>query len=159
MKGVIFLGGAICPHLKGYYSFLIARTTSRANPKSSVKFRDNLSWTVFAGCCPPCWKQDHPDVISADLLCVSGPLLRYPQRSFYPFLPPGHWPSPFHERIGGTLYHNNYFNLAVLSKLPLFANVQTRRLTRHPNSSYPHIFPCQATVPFYIPAYLSLLPP
>ena len=135
--------------LEGRYPFVFARTGSCARP---VALPPAVAWPRTAGLCSllpaAAGHRPFPTLSLPILPCVSGPLLRRLPGCAYPFLPPGHWPSPSLERVGVSRRPGSDFCRGSFSKLQSFANVQTRRFARHSGRS--HLTPCGARQPWLL---------
>jgi hypothetical protein len=70
------LRGGIPCHLEGHYPFVLAHTGSCASPNSSPRLRSRYSPGSLQVAASPCWKRDLPDLISALLVWVLGPIPR-----------------------------------------------------------------------------------
>jgi hypothetical protein len=112
---------------------------------SLVSSSDSRSLQVAAS---PCCTMALPVAISVNLPCVSGPLSRPLPRCIYPFLPSEQWPSPREQWVGVWHLPQQPFPLRLFSRLQSFTNVQTHRIARLTDSSYPRIFPCRAAEAF-----------
>jgi hypothetical protein len=94
---------------------------------------------------------------------VPGPLPRCSPWCTYSFLPTGHRPSPFPNKVGTPKKSRTTTSVRRLfSRLQSFANVQASGFARHPGRS--HRRACyfdhtQGGRDFYVHAYLGSLPP
>ena len=138
--GVTLMGKTSCAFSKGITlsSSLIRTHAPSLYPPSDFRFSPYTK-----GLCrllpAPCCVKALPNAIAVVLPCVPGPLLRLLPRCCLPFLPLGHWPSPYEQRVGAWRpYHLSYFGWRVLSELQSFHYVPAHRFVRLTGSSYPH---------------------
>ena len=136
--------------LERHYPFFLAHTDSCAKPSPSFRFRvPPLFERSLQVAASPCCVKALPNAVSVVLPCVLGPLLRLPPRCCLPFLPLGHWPSPYEQRVGAWRpCHHSYFGWRVLSELQSFHYVPAHRFVRLTGSSYPHTSQCRAAETF-----------
>ena len=148
--GVTLMGKTSCAFSKGITlsSSLIRTHAPSLYPPSDFRFSPYTK-----GLCrllpAPCCVKALPNAVSVVLPCVLGPLLRLLPRCCLPFLPLGHWPSPYEQRVGAWRpYPHSYFGWRVLSELQSFLYVPARRFVRLTGSSYPHTSECRAAETF-----------
>ena len=137
--------------LERHYPFFLALTDSCAKPLPSFRFRVPPLYerSLQVAASPLLRKGSSQRCLCVVLPCVPGPLLRLLPRCCLPFLPLGHWPSPYEQRVGAWRpYHHSYFGWRVLSELQSFHNVPTHRFVRLTSSSYPPTSQCRAAETF-----------
>jgi len=125
--------------LERHYPSFIAHTDPCARPLPSFRFWVppvfERSLQVAAS---PCCVKVLPNAVSVVLPYVPGPLLQLLPRCCLPFLPLGHWPSPYEQRVGAWQLSISYFRWWVLSELQSFLYVPAHRFVRLTGSSHPH---------------------
>src|SRR5215831_13133829 len=126
--------------LERHYPFFLAHTDSCAKPLPSFRFQvPPLFERSLQVAASPCCVKALPNAISVVLPYVPGPLLQLLPRCCLPFLPLGHWPSPYEQRVGAWRpCHHSYFGWRVLLELQSFLYVPAHRFVRLTGSSYPY---------------------
>ena len=125
--------------LERHYPFFIAHTDSCAKPLPSFRFRVSpLFERSLQVAASPCCVKALPNAVSVVLPCVPGPLLQLLPRCCLPFLPLGHWPSPYEQRVGAWQLSISYFRWWVILELQSFLYVPAHKFARLTDSSHPY---------------------
>jgi hypothetical protein len=138
-SGVTFMGKTSCAFSKGITlsSSLIRTHAPSPYPPSDFGFRPYTK-----GLCrllpAPCCVKALPNAVSVVLPCVPRPLLQLLPGCCLPFLPLGHWPSPYEHRVGAWHLPISYFRWRVILELQSFLYVSAHSFVRLTGSSYPY---------------------
>ena len=123
-------GGALPPRRRSY-GLMRQTTTLPAPPVCPLCAR---SLQVVAS---PCWAMALPDIISATLVQVLGPIPRRAPRLHGPFLDRGHRPHPTGNGLGARIYPHTATSVgSPISRLQSFVYLRAPTLARPPGCSH-----------------------
>src|SRR5215831_16714846 len=138
-SGVTSMGKTSCAFSKGITLSSSLVRTHAPNLYPPSDFGLPLFERSLQVAASPCCVKALPNAISVVLPYVPGPLLQLLPRCCLPFLPLGHWPSPYEQRVGAWRpCHHSYFGWRVLLELQSFLYVPAHRFVRLTGSSYPY---------------------
>jgi hypothetical protein len=127
---------ALC-HVRGHYPSFIAHTGSCARPNPSLRLRFNYYDGSLQVVASPCWKMALPDIISAILAQVLGPLPRSVLQVLLLASSLETTASPQTSQVRHTkLPLQCNFNTETISGLHSFTNVQAPTLARPPGCTH-----------------------